>query len=148
MTASESILFTAPRSILELVPHRPPMVFVDALEAADVERALCSFRVTEQNPCLRAGRLPAIYAVEAMAQAAAAHLGALALWRNEPPAGGYLVGVRDLVLGCPSFAPGDALEIAVRRTFGSDRFASYGCVVRTAQIDAAKATVNVLRRPA
>jgi len=55
-----------------------------------------------------------MYAVEAMAQAVAAHLGAVARSQGRRPGGGYLVGVRDVLLGCDGFAPGEVLEIDVQ----------------------------------
>jgi|LNFM01.2.fsa_nt_gb predicted hotdog family 3-hydroxylacyl-ACP dehydratase len=124
------------------------MVFVDAMVEADVARAVCTLAITEQTACLRAGRLPAVYVVEAMAQAVAAHLGLLARWYGEPPVGGYLVAVRDVVLGCADFAPGDALAIEVEHAFLSERFASYACRVRRDDVDVASATLNVLRNDA
>ncbi len=151
MTASDSILPAPPASIpaiVELIPHRPPMVFVDALLAATEATATCSFTVGRGTACLRDGQLPAIYAIESMAQAAAAHLGALARWRGEPPQGGYLVGMRDVALHTRAFAPGDVLTIEVRRSFGADRLASYDCRALRAGIDVATATLNVLRNPA
>lgn len=150
MTA-DSILPGPPASIpaiVELIPHRPPMVFVDALLAATETTATCSFTIGRATACLRDGQLPAIYAVESMAQAAAAHLGALARWRGEAPQGGYLVGVRDVGLRARAFAPGDVLTIEVRRSFGADRLASYECRALRAGIDVASATLNVLRNPA
>ncbi len=148
MNAVDSILNGAPPPVVELIPHRAPMLFVDALVTATEQAATCSFGVTAKTACMRGGRLSAIYALEAMAQAAAVHLGALARWRGEPQCGGYLVGVRDVVLACPGFVPGDALAIEVRRTFGSDRLASYDCRVGRGGVDVATATVNVLRHPA
>jgi predicted hotdog family 3-hydroxylacyl-ACP dehydratase len=124
------------------------MVFVDAMIEADLAHAVCTFAITERTACLREGRLPAMYAVEAMAQAVAAHLGAVAKWQGRTPGGGWLVGVRDVVLGCDDFAPGEVLEIDVAHTFVSDRLASYACRARRAGTDVASATLNVLRSDA
>jgi predicted hotdog family 3-hydroxylacyl-ACP dehydratase len=146
--ASSSILPEPTPAIDALIPHRLPMVFVDRLVAASENSATCTFTVSRRTACLRDGRLPAMYALESMAQAAAAHLGALALWRGEPPLGGYLVGVRDVALHVRALAPGDALIIDVHRTFGSDRLASYACCVRRGDVDVTTATLNVLRKPA
>lgn len=124
------------------------MVFVDAMIEADLAHAVCTFAVTERTACLREGLLPAMYAVEAMAQAVAAHLGAVARWQGRTPGGGWLVGVRDVVLACAAFAPGEVLEIDVAHTFVSDRLASYACRVRRDAADVASATLNVLRSDA
>lgn len=124
------------------------MVFVDAMIEADLAHAVCTFAITERTACLRDGRLPGIYAVEVMAQAVAAHIGAVARWRGEIPGGGYLVGVRDVLLGSAGFALGEVLEIDVAHTFVSDRLASYACRVRCAGTDIASATLNVLRSDA
>ena len=118
-------------SILELIPHRPPMVFVDAMIEVDLAHAVCTFAITERTACLRDGALPGIYAVEVMAQAVAAHIGAVLRWRGETPGGGYLVGVRDVILGAAGFAPGEVLEIEVAHTFVSDRLAMSTVARRT-----------------
>lgn len=124
------------------------MVFVDALVQATESLVICTFAITEHTACLRDGRLPGLYVIEAMAQAAAAHVGAVALWLGEPRGGGYLVGLRHVILGCAAFAPGEQLEIEAHNTFRSDQFASYACQVRCAGTDVASATLNVLRKPA
>lgn len=142
-----SILPPTDVPLVDLVPHRPPMLLIDALVRADEEAAMSVVTLRDGGAQVSGGRLPIVYIVEAMAQTAAAHLGALARWRREPAGGGYLVGLRDVDLARAALDSGDVVAIEVRRTFGEERFASYECRAFVRATAVASATVNVLRTP-
>lgn len=125
------------------------MLLIDALVRADEHAATALLTVRDDAAMLALGlgrgRLPIVYIVEAMAQTAAAHLGALARWRHEPPGGGYLVGLRAVDLSRGALSTGEVAAIEVVRTFGEERFASYECRAFVHASAVATATVNVLR---
>lgn len=129
----------------ELVPHRPPMLLLDRVRSTDGQNIVCELTVRDGAAFVEDGKVAATVAVEYMAQAAAAWLGALARSRNEPPGGGILVGLRELVLHVDGFVVGELLEIHARHTWGTERFMSFDCKVVVGAHDVATATLNVLR---
>lgn len=142
--APASLLAVLP-PIAELVPHRPPMLLLDRALCADEQGIVCALTITADAPFCRDGAVAAVVAIEYMAQAAAAWLGALALSRIEGAGGGFLVGLRDVRLQIDAFACGDALEVHALHVWGTERFMSFDCRVVRGGVDVASATLNVLR---
>lgn len=123
------------------------MLLIDALVRADERGAVAVTTVRSDGPQVTGGRLPIVYVVEAMAQTAAAHLGALAQWQRLQPGGGYLVGLRAVELARDALVVDDVAAIEIMRTFGEERFASYDCRAFVRGATVASAMVNVLRSP-
>ncbi len=96
------------QALAETLPHRPPFRLVDRLVSTDARVAVATRNVTADDP-LVGGSLPAVFLIEAMAQAAALHAGeSLGAHR------GYLVAVRDF--RCEAEARvGDVLVITATR---------------------------------
>lgn len=93
----------------QLLPHRPPMRFVETIEREWGDGLQCSASISTQCGLVQAGRAPALIALEAAAQTAA-------VWeavRRSREAGsggariGYLVAIRDTVFFAGS-VPADA----------------------------------------
>lgn len=89
----------APR-IQELIPHRPPMLFVDRILGEADDGATCLGRVPAACALVRDGKAPAYVALELAAQTAAVWE---ALRRSREtgapsPRMGYLVSIKDVVL--------------------------------------------------
>ena len=81
-----------------LLPHRPPMRFVDSILYQDAEALDCIARIPGWCALVTNGSAPAVAAIEAAAQASAAWE-ALQRWRRHGEAAahvGYLVAVRDV----------------------------------------------------
>lgn len=98
--------------VLELLPHRPPMVLVEELLDVDEDRAVarCRCRVEPGSPLVQDGRLPRMLMIEMLAQSAACLKGYIELKRGLPIRPAYLVRIDDLeILHAP--APGDAVEV-------------------------------------
>jgi predicted hotdog family 3-hydroxylacyl-ACP dehydratase len=82
----------------DLLPHQPPMRFVEGIEAEMDGGVVCSVRVPEQSAFTVGGFAPALVALEMAAQSAAV-FEALLRFRETRDAGarvGYLVGARDV----------------------------------------------------
>lgn len=135
-----------------LLPHRPPMLLLDDIASADVDGITCRARVAADVSATApvAGTIPArpIWTVELMAQACAAWLGLGAYRRGEPIAGGWLVGVRDMVVHVDTLPCATGLTIRARHGFGGERLASFECEVSQGALTLGRATLNVLRHPA
>jgi predicted hotdog family 3-hydroxylacyl-ACP dehydratase len=98
--------------VLELLPHRPPMVLVERLLAVDEDRAVarCRCRIGSDSPLLQEGRIPRMLMIEMLAQSAACLKGYIELKRGLPIHPAYLVRIDDLVLSrMPD--PGEAVEV-------------------------------------
>jgi predicted hotdog family 3-hydroxylacyl-ACP dehydratase len=99
------------------LPHAPPALLVRGVVAASPEEIVCTAEVSAGHPLVRAGRFPALLAIEAGAQAAAA-LQALAAGAvgGEPrePRIGYLVGVREAAFAAATLPAGRPFQVTAR----------------------------------
>ena len=134
--------------IQEFVPHRPPLLLLDAIE--DVSESSCRTRLRVDPGAWYAdaeGTMPAWLGLELMAQTAAAHSG----WkhRNSPsPKGGVLLGTRRYQSSVDRFPAGATLEIEAQLdyagVFGQSAFV---CQIRLNETVVAEATLRVLETP-
>ena len=98
--------------VVELLPHRPPMVLVEELLEVDEDRAVarCRCRIGMDSPLLQGGRIPLMLMIEMLAQSAACLKGYIELKRGLPIRPAYLVRIDDLdLVRMP--APGEAVEV-------------------------------------
>lgn len=117
--------------IVELVPHRPPMLLLDRVLSYDGERVVCETVLEAGSPFVEQGRVPAVVGIEYMAQAIAAGAGLSARDSGETTARmGFLLGCRDLAIAVDSFQVGDRLTVEARRTWGEKELGSFACQVR------------------
>jgi 3-hydroxymyristoyl/3-hydroxydecanoyl-(acyl carrier protein) dehydratase len=113
--------------LAELIPHRPPMLFVERIVGEANDGATCLARVPAACALVSRGSTPAFVALEAAAQTAAAWE---ALRRSrvsgEPsPRSGYLVSLRDVALHRPTI-PADAdLHVSIRLVASAPPLATY-----------------------
>lgn len=98
--------------VLQLLPHRPPMVLVEELLEVDEDRAeaRCRCRIGPDSPLLQDGRIPRMLVIEMLAQSAACLKGYVELKRGLPIRPAYLVRIDDLELGRMPL-PGEAVEV-------------------------------------
>lgn len=100
----------------DLLPHRPPMRMVEAVEGAADDGVECTARLPEGSAFDSGGTAPALVALEMAAQTAAV-FEALRRFRETGRAGarvGYLVGARDVGFGRARVPVGEAFRAAVR----------------------------------
>jgi predicted hotdog family 3-hydroxylacyl-ACP dehydratase len=117
--------------IVELVPHRPPMLLLDRVLSYDGERVVCETVLEAGSPFVEQGRVPAVVGIEYMAQAIAAGAGLSARDNGETAARmGFLLGCRDLAIAVDSFQVGDRLTVEARRTWGEKELGRFACQVR------------------
>jgi len=135
-------------AVQNFVPHRPPMLLLDGIQAVSEGDCLAELRVDPTAWYAEAdGAMPAWLGLELMAQAAAAHSG----WknRNAPAAkGGYLLGTRRYQSSLDRF-PGQALlkihaHLDYAGVFGQSAFV---CEIRLNETVVAEATLRVLETP-
>ena len=117
--------------IEELLPHRPPMVLIDAVESFDAEAKRLAARVTiGENQLFFDGQgVPNWVAIEYMAQAAAALAGMydrhVAPGQASRP--GLLLGTRRLDLNLARFEAGKTYRIVAENAFSDSDAAAFVC---------------------
>jgi len=99
-----------------LLPHRPPMRFVESVLRQSADALDCIARIPAACALVSGGAAPAMAAIEAAAQAAAAWE-ALRRWHKCGEAGprmGYLVAMRDISFCTEQIPAGASLHVSVR----------------------------------
>ena len=100
----------------DLLPHRPPMRFVEGIETETDGGVVCAVRVPGRSAFSAGGFAPALVAIEMAAQSAAV-CEALRRFREAGDAGarvGYLVGARSVRFSRARVPAGETLFAAVR----------------------------------
>jgi predicted hotdog family 3-hydroxylacyl-ACP dehydratase len=129
----------------ELLPHKPPMVLLDALEEIDEHRCLCRVDVRPACPFFEEGGVPAFVGVEYLAQA----VGVLSGWKGslsgEPPRVGFLLSVREYRCELAIFPEGEALLVEVVHAWGDGDMLRFDGSIRRAGdgLLLAKGSLNV-----
>lgn len=130
--------------IAALVPHRPPMLLVDALVAHEHRRIVCRSTIREGHPFLQGGEVSMLVAVELFAQSAAALVGLLA-----PPGGpsmttGALLGSREVRFFADALTLGDEVEIRCEEVMTLGPTAQIECALYRDGAKIAEGSVNVM----
>lgn len=105
--------------LLEVLPHRSPVLLLDRLLAHDSAATTVRVAVGENPWLLRPdASAPPWLVLEYMAQCVAAHEGLLALADGRPLPRGFLVGAHGLRMPAPGFAAGEVLRVSAARQRG------------------------------
>ncbi len=141
-----------PWSIENLLPHRPPMILVDALRDFDpaAHRVTAEVHVTESSPFCEDGRVPNFVAIEYMAQTAGLLAGCSDRLSGVTGAvrSGLLLGTRRLELGIDAFEAGHRYMVTSETTFVDADAAAFECRIEDeAGRVVASATLNAYRPP-
>ena len=137
-------------SLLPLwVPHRPPMLLLEAVLRADAQGGAALARV---DPAAwyadGAGAMPAWFGLELMAQAAAACRGRHLAAGGGAPRRGYLVAARSYACAVASFPPGALLEVRVRLELADPSgLCGFQCEILHEQRPVASAGLRVMEQP-
>ena len=117
--------------IVELVPHRPPMLLLDRVLSYDGDCVVCETVLGPDSPFAEQGEVPAVVGIEYMAQTIAAGAGLSARDKGDQAGRmGFLLGCRNLSIAVDSFQVGDRLTIEARRTWGENQIGSFACKVQ------------------
>lgn len=132
-----------PYDITELLYHAPPMILIDRVETYDEETVTSLVEITAGSPFMDGDAVPAYVGIEYMAQSIAAYSGIKARNAGENPRIGYLIGSRNLALGCPGFEIGDKLHVNVHLVYDEAPMAVFDCTIHRAEKLVAEARLNV-----
>lgn len=133
-------------TIDHLVPHKAPMLLVDAIVAEEGEMTRAEHTVTADNLFLVPGKgVPAYVAFEMMAQGICATDGLRRFRRGQGPELGFLLGCRKFAATRSWLQPGEVLTLESTCLIDGET-SSYQCRVLDADgTEIATATVNVFQ---
>jgi predicted hotdog family 3-hydroxylacyl-ACP dehydratase len=129
--------------VTELLPHAGSMILIDEVLEASAGRIVARVTLRPTSLFVEGDRVPALVAIEYMAQTIAAYAGLRARAAGGPPRIGFLLGTRELALEVDAFAVGDELTIEARHVWGDEQLGSFQCAVLRAGRTLASALVNV-----
>ncbi len=129
--------------IAELLPHTPPMILLDEMVSVDGQKVVCRVKVRPDSMFVEDGKVPALVAIEYMAQAIGASVGLVAKTAGKPVKVGFLLGTRELALSVDYFEVGDELLVESERLFGEQVIGSFKSSVTRQGVEVASALVNV-----
>lgn len=134
----------APLPAADFLPHRPPLLWVDALLAIDDQSCRCTVTLGDRFlPFLDGqGRLPAHFLLEIIAQS----IGVWAGWhdhrRGIPPQSGMLLSCRNFSSDRSDFPFGTTLEILIEKLVQDQGTGSFEGKVFLEQTTVAQATMT------
>lgn len=104
----------SPWPVLALVPHDHPMSLLSQVVTVSDAGLVARVDITRASPFCEADGVPALVAIEYMAQAIAAYAGHLALSAGGNVKLGFLVGTRRYQTNVAFFAPASQLWVCVK----------------------------------
>jgi len=132
--------------IVDLLPHKPPMVLLERLLAVDENRCRAEVIIDSDSLFYETGKgVPTWVGIEYMAQAVAAWAGYHALCRQVPVKVGYLLGTRKYVCHDAYFVAEQALVVAVERQYQDAGLGVFQCEIWQAGSLVCEAAINVFQ---
>lgn len=129
--------------LIERIPHRGPMRFID--EVVAVKGATIRTRTTlrEDFLMLDGGKVSPMVAIELFAQSAALFMAHRSSASDVPFVQGALLGSRTLDADVPFLAVGDTLEVEAEEVFGAGNLAQFKCRLFREGTEIARGAINV-----
>ncbi len=112
-----------------LLPHRAPMILLDAVEADARDSIACRVAVHAASPFVENGHVPAVIAIEYMAQCVAAYAGLRAVRNERPVRVAYLIGASPIEFSVDGLRVGENLRVEARRIWGDNSLGKFECSV-------------------
>ena len=127
----------------DLVPHRPPMMLVDAVEDDGDKTTTCSVTIREDSSFVEDGAVPAYVGLEYMAQSVAAHAGLRDVREGREIQVGYLIGARNVEFLVDGFKIGERLLVHVEHVWGDGALGQFDIHIESSGRRVAGALLNV-----
>jgi predicted hotdog family 3-hydroxylacyl-ACP dehydratase len=119
------------------------MILVDELLSSEGGKARARVVVRPESMFVEQGRVPAVIAIEYMAQAVGLQAGMESRRKGNPIRVGYLLGTREMTLEVDHFEVGDELVVEVERLFGEEQLGSFRCSILRGDKQVAAAVLSV-----
>lgn len=106
-------------AIIDVLPHREPMILVDSLVSYDNDSCICQVKITKESPFYDESQsgVPSYIGIEYMAQAIAAYSGANALDNHDKVTIGFLLGSRKYKTFKSYFLLNTLLSIEIKQLY-------------------------------
>ena len=134
-------------SIAELLPHRPPMLLLDAVESVGDDCLVATVTISADSLFAEPDGVPAHIGLEYMAQACGALAGWLALEAGDPIRIGFLMGTRGMSIHRAWFAIGARLTISATLVYRDEATAAMGARIEIGGDLVAEAQLTVYQPP-
>ena len=139
-------------NISDLLPHRPPMQLITAVESVDFDKQTLIARVDITKDDLMydesIGGIPSWISLEYMAQAVGCFIGA-ADRENDPnaePSVGFVLGSRKLSVNIPTYLVNQSYFVHVTSVFYDKNIANFDCQIYNSDNNlVASGAINVFR---
>jgi len=128
--------------IVDFLPMKPPMVFLDRVVSYEDEKLTTETTVRRENPFCEDDGMPGWVGIEYMAQSVAAYSGVQACIRGDSPSVGFLLGTRAYECAVSRFPLGETLTILVEQLFSESGLGAFSCSILSDR-PVASATINV-----
>ncbi len=136
-----------PESVLEYLPHQPPMVLIDELIEAGDNYAVSRLVIKPDTPFVTAQGLPAWVGIELMAQTVSLFAGVRGKRLGLPPKIGFLLGTRRYHSSCAFFPLDSEVIISAKELyFGETKLGVFECRIESA-VGTVTANLNVYEPP-
>jgi len=128
--------------------HREPMLLLDRVLSIEPEFGACEWRISPSNRFMVEGLgVPSYVGIEYMAQCVAAHAGARARVKGDPPPLGFLLGTRHFEAWIPYFVENVTYQATCQQLIRSaDGMASFECKITEGGRILAEARLSVLEK--
>jgi predicted hotdog family 3-hydroxylacyl-ACP dehydratase len=131
--------------IEELLPHRPPMLWIDEVRWQQGDAIRCALRIRDQV-FVSHGEVDPVVSIEWMAQTVGALVGLYDRGARQVPRPGFLIAIPEAEFAVDRFVVGDVLDVHARRAWGDETLASFEARVERDGLLAARAQLSVYRR--
>jgi predicted hotdog family 3-hydroxylacyl-ACP dehydratase len=115
--------------LIDLVPHKPPMLLLDRVLSYSNDVVSCEVQIRPDSMFVEDGQVAAVVGLEYMAQAVAAFAGLTARIEKKEFRLGLLLGSRELRFATDAFLIGDRLVVEARRTWGENELGHFICKI-------------------
>jgi predicted hotdog family 3-hydroxylacyl-ACP dehydratase len=133
-----------PYPVVDLLPHEPPMVLIDAVRGWDYGLLEATVTIRPGIPFHHPERgVPAYVGIEYMAQACGAYAGLEAVTAGQPVRVGLLLGTRRYATSVGWFEPGQKLLVGIRELFREGSIGMFDCRIECEGRELASAQLSV-----
>jgi predicted hotdog family 3-hydroxylacyl-ACP dehydratase len=129
--------------LVAFMPHRPPMLMLDAMRSHDDDGCVCTKTFRAGDPLVEGERVSSLVAIELFAQTAAAHFGYVGFLGGGARTSGALLGTRKIDLHVGHFTLGAEIVIRVKQVFVIPPAAQFECTAEIDGVRVAEGTINV-----
>lgn len=129
--------------MVELIPHRPPMLLVDEVIRHEGLSVVCRTTIRDDMPFVQDGEVPVLLALELFAQSAAT-LVALLASGGQALMSGAILGSRHIALHEDVLRVGDVLEIRCKEVMAIGITAQVECELYRGEELLAEGSINVM----